>query len=47
MLGLTIETVSRTVGRLEKDGAIRRSGSRGIELVDPARLSALIEGVEA
>ena len=38
MLGLTIETVSRSLTRLEKSGAIRRKGSRGIELVDPARL---------
>ncbi len=39
MLGLTIETVSRQITRLEKGGAIRRNGSRGIELVDPALLS--------
>ncbi len=38
MLGLTIETVSRALTKLERDGVIRRSGSRGIELVDPARL---------
>ena len=38
MLGLTIETVSRALTRLERDGAIRRKGARGIELVDPARL---------
>lgn len=41
MLGLTIETVSRQVGELEKHGAIRREGTRGIELVDPARLERL------
>ncbi len=40
MLGLTIETVSRQITRLEKSGAIRRNGSRGIELVDPALLLA-------
>ena len=38
MLGLTIETVSRMITRFEKSGAIRRSGKRGIELLDPARL---------
>ena len=38
MLGLTIETVSRSLTRLEKSGAIRRKGSRGIELLDPAQL---------
>ncbi|WP_114227459.1 MULTISPECIES: Crp/Fnr family transcriptional regulator [Sphingomonas] len=38
LLGLTIETVSRVVGALEADGAIRRHGRRGIELLDPARL---------
>jgi CRP/FNR family transcriptional regulator, anaerobic regulatory protein len=38
MLGLTIETVSRALTKLERDGLIRRKGARGIELVDPARL---------
>ena len=41
MLGLTIETVSRMLSRFEKDGAIRRTGKRGIELVDPALLPAV------
>ena len=41
MLGLTIETVSRTIGKFEKARVIRREGTRGIELLDPARLSAL------
>lgn len=44
MLGLTIETVSRKITALEKSGAIRRNGKRGIELVDPARLAYLAEG---
>jgi CRP/FNR family transcriptional regulator len=44
MLGLTIETVSRALTRLEEDGVIRRSGARGIELLDPARLR---DGAEA
>ncbi|MAK98218.1 MAG: transcriptional regulator [Citromicrobium sp.] len=43
MLGLTIETVSRKITALEKSGAIRRHGKRGIELVDPARLSLMAE----
>jgi len=42
LLGLTIETVSRQFGALERDGAIRRNGARGIELVDPARLECLV-----
>lgn len=41
MLGLTIETVSRQIGRLEKDGIITREGTRGILLKDAARLEAL------
>ncbi len=40
MLSLTIETVSRALGALEKAGAIRRNGTRGIELIDPARLES-------
>ena len=40
MLGLTIETVSRAITKFERDGAIRRKGARGIELVDPARLES-------
>jgi len=42
LLGLTIETVSRQFGTLERDGAIRRNGARGIGLVDPARLECLV-----
>ena len=41
MLGLTIETVSRRLSRLEQEGIIAKHGQRGIELVDPARLSSL------
>ena len=41
MLGLTIETVSRTLTRFERDGAIERNGKRGIELIDPALLPIL------
>lgn len=41
MLGLTIETVSRQLGRMEKQGAIRREGRRGIRLLDAALLDRL------
>ena len=41
LLGLTIETVSRQLTQLEREGIIRRKGSRGIELVDAARLGNL------
>lgn len=41
LLGLTIETVSRTLTALEHEGAIRRQGSHGIAIVDPPRLRAL------
>lgn len=41
MLGITIETVSRRLGAFEADGLLRRSGTRRIELLDPARLAAL------
>lgn len=40
MLGLTIETISRQLSKLEKTGAIKRKGARGIDLIDPARLQA-------
>jgi CRP/FNR family transcriptional regulator len=41
ILGLTIETVSRQIGKLEQDGVIERQGRRGIRLLDPGRLEAL------
>lgn len=40
LIGTTIETVSRRLGALEKDGVIRREGARGIRLVDRAALEA-------
>lgn len=40
MLGLTIETVSRALASLEKTGTLTRKGTRGIELLDPARLES-------
>lgn len=44
LLGLTIETVSRQVTKLEKGRVIRRNGARGVELLDPARLGTLASG---
>ncbi len=41
MLGLTIETVSRRLTRMERDGVIARHGSRGIALRDHAALAAI------
>lgn len=41
MLGLTIETVSRQLTRLEKDKVIAREGARGIRLVEAAWLGKL------
>jgi CRP/FNR family transcriptional regulator len=41
VLGLTIETVSRQLTRLERDGVIAREGRRGIRLTDAARLEQL------
>lgn len=38
LLGLTIETVSRQLGSLERDGIIARKGARGIQLTDTTRL---------
>ncbi|OGS51188.1 MAG: transcriptional regulator, partial [Erythrobacter sp. RIFCSPHIGHO2_12_FULL_63_10] len=43
MLGITIETVSRRLSAIERDGLIRRDGARGIVLKDPARLAALAQ----
>jgi CRP/FNR family transcriptional regulator len=39
LLGLTIETVSRQLTALEKDGVIRREGARGILIDDEVRLA--------
>ncbi|HEY8603513.1 Crp/Fnr family transcriptional regulator [Tsuneonella suprasediminis] len=44
MLGTTIETISRRMTELERDEVIRRTGTRGIELADPARLADLAQG---
>ena len=42
LLGLTIETVSRQISRLEKQGLIKREGARGIEIRDAPALHRLI-----
>ena len=44
LLGLTIETVSRQLTKLEKESVIARNGARGIELVDAARLGTFAAG---
>jgi CRP/FNR family transcriptional regulator len=41
MLGLTIETVSRQLTKLENEKVIVRDGARGIRLADAARLREL------
>lgn len=42
LLGLTIETVSRRLSRLEKQGVIQRHGARGIEIRNAPALHALV-----
>lgn len=41
LLGITIETVSRQLGRLEREGVIARTGPRGILMKDAARLEEM------
>lgn len=41
LLGLTIETVSRQLTKLEEEGLVCRSGARGIVLTDPPALEAM------
>jgi CRP/FNR family transcriptional regulator len=41
LLGLTIETVSRTLVAMEKKGLIRREGAHGIAIIDRAGLAAI------
>jgi CRP/FNR family transcriptional regulator len=41
MLGLTIETVSRQLTRLEDQGAIQREGTRGIRMTNAALIESL------
>ena len=42
LLGLTIETVSRQLSRLERNGLLKRQGARGIEIRDAPALHALV-----
>ncbi len=42
LLGLTIETVSRQISRLEKQGLLKRQGARGIEICNAPALHALV-----
>lgn len=42
LLGLTIETVSRQIGQLEKEGLVSRVGRRGLVVEKPAALAALV-----
>ncbi len=42
LLGLTIETVSRQLSKLEKTGLIERKGARGIEIRDAPALETLV-----
>lgn len=42
LLGLTIETVSRQLSRMEKNGVIKRQGARGIEIRDAPALHRIV-----
>jgi CRP/FNR family transcriptional regulator len=42
LLGLTIETISRQLGELEREGLIGRVGRRGLVAKNPAALEALV-----
>jgi CRP/FNR family transcriptional regulator, anaerobic regulatory protein len=44
LLGLTIETVSRQLGKLEKAGLIKREGARGLSIRNAPALEAMAEG---
>jgi CRP/FNR family transcriptional regulator len=44
-LGLTIETVSRTMTRLKEEGFIALPTSHDVVLTRPAQLAALAEGM--
>jgi CRP/FNR family transcriptional regulator, anaerobic regulatory protein len=43
LLGLTIETVSRQLGKLESGGLIEREGARGIVIRNASGLEALVD----
>lgn len=42
-LGLTVETVSRGLGKLQKDRIIRLHGARCIEIREPQVLQDMVE----
>jgi CRP/FNR family transcriptional regulator len=44
LLGLTIETVSRQLGKLEQGGLIKREGARGLSIRNAPGLEAITEG---
>lgn len=44
LMGLAIETVSRTLHRFQRAGLIALQGRRGVTILDRARLEALAEG---
>jgi CRP/FNR family transcriptional regulator len=43
-LGLTLETVSRTFGRLKRQGILREANRHDVEVLDEKRLHALADG---
>lgn len=43
ILGLTIETVSRQLSKLEKTGLIKREGARGLVIRDAPAMEALVD----
>ncbi|AUW59966.1 Crp/Fnr family transcriptional regulator [Sphingobium sp. SCG-1] len=43
LLGLTIETVSRQIGILERRGIIKRTGTRGMEVLDVPSLEEMVD----
>jgi CRP/FNR family transcriptional regulator len=45
LLGLTIETVSRQLGKIEKAGLINREGARGLSIRNAPGLEAMAEGL--
>ena len=42
LLGVTIETVSRRLHDLVRDGAIKKVGARGVEILDAPKLESLV-----
>jgi CRP/FNR family transcriptional regulator, anaerobic regulatory protein len=44
LLGLTIETVSRQLSKLEQSGLVKREGARGLAIRNAPGLEAMAEG---